>query len=736
MESTTITLAQLAAQADMLWVLLAAALVFSMQSGFTLLEAGMIRAKNSYNVAIKNVADFTVAVIVFWIAGFALMFGPGDSGFIGSSGFLGQLLDTPEQLAFFIFQAMFVGTAATIVAGAVAERMKFNAYLVISVVISLLIYPVSGHWIWGSALGSDGQGWLEAMGFMDFAGSTVVHSVGGWVALAAVIMLGPRRGLFTENGEYHPIKGHNLLLSTLGVFILWFGWFGFNGGSTLAINGDVPQIILNTLLAGAAGGLTGMLLSWGLSAGKISVEKTLNGILGGLVSITAGCIWVTPTSALVIGAIGGVVVYAAETIMLRVFKLDDPVGAVAVHGFGGVWGTLAVALFYYAPDSSPQRLEMLGVQLTGVVSVFAWSFGSGLITFWIIRRLLNLRVSQEDEETGLNVAEHGAHTVWLDTMKTMQDIVTTGDLRHKATTERGTEAGETALAFNVMLERFRSSVKLMAESATRVNQSSDLLSQTVEYSEATGARQQGLMQRATRLMSEILTLSQETQERSATTTEATGQAQQKTHRGVKQVEHLATAVQTLSQQLNDASEKASVLAEQTRGINTVVNLINNIAEQTNLLALNAAIEAARAGESGRGFAVVADEVRSLAAKTQEATGSISSVVSALQEAAAESAGQLSQYSAEAHSNAAESHRTLEALSALVAVIDDITRLNREIHESAVRQQSISDEIHSINTEATTLNTQASESMTALGQAAEQLRQDATLVNDSIRDYRH
>lgn len=735
MESSPLNLAELSQQLDLLWILVATVLVFSMQSGFTLLEAGMIRAKNSYNVAIKNMADFTVAVIVFWFIGFALMFGSSTNGFAGMEGFAGTLLSSPHDLAFFMFQAMFVGTAATIVAGAVAERMKFNAYLIISVIISLLIYPVSGHWTWGSALTGESQGWLEARGFLDFAGSTTVHSVGGWVALAAIILLGPRKGRFNEEGRSQPIHGHNLLISTLGVFILWFGWFGFNGGSTLALSDDVPLIFINTLLAGVAGGFTCMNLSWLLHKGRISVEATLNGILAGLVSITAGCIWVSPFSALIIGAIGGAIVMAAEVIILRAFKLDDPVGAVAVHGVGGVWGTLAVALFYSGMSGS-ERMDQLMVQLTGVVSVFSWAFFTGLVSFWIIRRILHLRVSSEDEETGLNVAEHGAKTIWLDTMRTIQDIVQTGDLTKSTDIEIGTEAGETAAAFNTMLHRFRNSVKLMSESALRVNQSSDLMTRSVSRSEQTTARQQGLMQQATGLMGDILRISQETQQRTATTAETASRAQSQTHAGAQQVERLASAVQTLSQQLQQASAKADVLANETRNINKVVTLISGIAEQTNLLALNAAIEAARAGEDGRGFAVVADEVRSLATRTQEATGSISAAVNSLQQEASRSAQELSDYSNSAHEHAQQSQSTLEALESLVAVIDEITRLNQEIYQAAQQQQRISDDIHNINASAAELGEQSSASMAELTDAAKKLRDDASVVADSIRGYRH
>lgn len=444
---------------DVVWVLVATGLVFFMQAGFTMLESGMIRAKNSYNVAVKNISDFTAAVLSFWFIGFALMFGQTVSGWFGSVSDSGITFSQPMDYAFFIFQATFVGTAATIVAGAVAERMKFNAYLIISVAISVLIYPISGHWIWGSAMVGGEPGWLEAKGFMDFAGSTVVHSVGGWVALAGVIVLGARKGRFDKDGHPQDIPGHNLLIATLGVFILWFGWFGFNGGSTLSADGSMAKIIVNTVLSGCSGGLTALIISGLFNKGLIRVEHALNGILGGLVAITAGCAFVEPNSAIIIGIIGAAIVYYAEEVLIRNFKLDDPVGAIAVHGVGGAWGTLAVALF--ATESTlaaGSRMEQFMVQLTGVVSVFIWAFGMGLLSFYLLRLFHDLRVSSNEEDQGLNVVEHGAKTVWLDTMRTMHSIVSTGDLRSRAEVELATEAGETAISFNQLLDRFHHSI--------------------------------------------------------------------------------------------------------------------------------------------------------------------------------------------------------------------------------------------------------------------------------------
>lgn len=728
--------AEVTVNLDLLWIIVATGFVFFMQAGFTMLESGMIRAKNSYNVAVKNISDFTAAVLSFWFIGFAIMFGETAGGWFGSSGYAGGLLSAPADYAFFIFQATFVGTAATIVAGAVAERMKFNAYLIISVVISVLIYPVSGHWIWGSALTGGEPGWLEAKGFMDFAGSTVVHSVGGWLALAGIIVLGARKGRFDEKGKPQEIPGHNLLMSTLGVFILWFGWFGFNGGSTLAADGSVPKIIVNTVLAGCSGGLTALLISGLFNQGIIRVEHALNGILAGLVSITAGCAFVEPNSAIIIGIIGAMIVYAAEVTILEVFKLDDPVGAVAVHGFGGVWGTLAVALF---ADTSVLSATSHGaqfmVQLTGVISVFIWAFGGGLAFFYLLHLLHDLRVSDEAESKGLNVVEHGARTVWLDTMHTMHNIVQTGNLCHRAEVELATEAGETAIAFNQLLERFQHSVSLMASSASAITNETAQLDRVVSNNSSGLANQQGLTEEISRLMKQVLEQAEQSETRARTGVESASTAQTEVTSGVEQVRLLSNAVNKLSLNLSEASKRANQVADQTHTINEVVTLIQQIAEQTNLLALNAAIESARAGEQGRGFAVVADEVRALAKRTQDATANIQQQIEKLQTEATQSAKELQEYSEQASDNSNRSNETIESLHSLVEAINSITDLNRKIADSAQNQRNLSNETNGLVDEIYKISENNQKGTQSLKAVSGALKTDVSSFNKNISHYK-
>ena len=399
---TAIDLVQ--AHADYVWTMVAAALVFFMQAGFALVEAGFTRAKNAVNIMMKNLMDFSVGSLAFWAIGFGLMFGVSNSGWLGTSGFF--LSDfspdgDPWVLAFWMFQVVFAATAATIVSGAMAERTKFVGYLIYSVCISALIYPVFGSWAWGSLF--HGNGWLEGLGFIDFAGSTVVHSVGGWAALAGTIVLGPRLGKYIKDGGIKPILGHNIPLAALGVFILWLGWFGFNPGSTTAASKDIAMIFVNTNLAAAAAAVMAMITSW-IKFGKPEVGMSLNGALAGLVAITAGCANVSPTSSIIIGAIAGIIVVFA-VIMFDRIKVDDPVGAISVHGVNGAWGTLAAGIFNMGGTTG----KIIGVQLLGIAACFVWTFTAAYILFKIIDMTIGLRVSAEEEAKGLDLSEHSGN---------------------------------------------------------------------------------------------------------------------------------------------------------------------------------------------------------------------------------------------------------------------------------------------------------------------------------------
>ena len=401
---------------DTMWVIIAAVLVFFMQAGFANLEAGLTRAKNANNIMMKNLMDFSIGTIAFWVVGFALMFGVGNA-FMGLTGFFlndhGAVDTTFESLAWtsvplpakFIFQLVFAATAATIVSGAMAERTKFKSYLIYSVVISAFIYPLVGHWIWGG-------GWLASLGMWDFAGSTVVHSTGGWVALAGAVVLGPRLGKYGADGKPRPIPGHNLPMAALGVFILWLGWFGFNAGSTMAADLSIAHIAATTNIAAASGAIAAMITAW-MIFGKPDVSMALNGALAGLVTITAGCAFVEIWAAGVMGLIGGVLVVIAVVSIERV-KIDDPVGAISVHGVCGALGTLLLGVFAMPGSDAGVGLiygggtTLLVAQAIGVVAVFAWAAGTGFLLFYAIKFVMGLRVTEREEIEGLDVGEHGS----------------------------------------------------------------------------------------------------------------------------------------------------------------------------------------------------------------------------------------------------------------------------------------------------------------------------------------
>ncbi|KRW62693.1 ammonium transporter [Pseudomonas sp. TTU2014-080ASC] len=380
------------------WVVFASILVFFMQAGFALLESGMSRAKNAVNVMMKNYMDGCMGGIAFWCVGFGLMFGANLTGWYGMSHFF-PTEGAPWDFTFMLFQMMFAATATTIASGAMAERTRYSAYLVGAVVISGFIYPIFGSWVWSGING--GQGWLGQLGFIDFAGSTVVHSVGAWCALAGILVLGPRLGRFGPDGGTRLIPGHNLGLVALGGFILWVGWFGFNAGSSFEVSTNLGLIALNTHLAALAGALGAYLAHRG-RANPIHLGTTVNGSLGGLVSVTAGCATMYPLFAIVTGLVAGFIVVHGMRLLER-FKIDDVVGAVPVHGFCGVWGTLAAGLFYRSDMLNPERVW---VQVIGITAAFLWVFPLALLLYWGLQKTIGLRTSTQHEQRGLDYTEH------------------------------------------------------------------------------------------------------------------------------------------------------------------------------------------------------------------------------------------------------------------------------------------------------------------------------------------
>ena len=442
---------------DILWLLICSTLVFVMQAGFMCLESGLTRTKNSINVAVKNLADFGVSVAIFWAFGYAIMFGLSIGGFIGNNNFFLNL-DESKIAAFFLFQAMFCGTSTTIISGAIAERMKFGAYLIVAIIVASVIYPFIGHWIWNGVNLGIATGWLRKLGFVDFAGGTVVHSVGAWVSLATLTIIGSRKDRFPKNQPPNKIHGSNLSLSVLGTIILWFGWFGFNGGSIFSLNEQVPLILGNTVIAGVGGMLSTVIISWKKNKFP-KVEALINGSLAGLVSITACCHVVTTPLAFIVGAVGGAVMLIVSY-SLEHFRIDDAVDAIAVHGGGGVWGTLSVALFGNIEliNTGLNRYSQLGIQILGIFTSFLWAFLISWLILSTINRFFPLRVSIEEEIIGLNISEHQAQTLIFDVLTVMNKQKQTQNLSLRVPEEAFTEIGLIAKIYNQVMDALETSI--------------------------------------------------------------------------------------------------------------------------------------------------------------------------------------------------------------------------------------------------------------------------------------
>lgn len=412
-----------------IWVMAAACMVFFMQLGFTSYEAGFAQSKNAISVSIRNLMVTVIASMVFYTFGFGFMFGESHVGWIGLGHFFAKGVMTHQgnlAFTFFFFQLVFSATAATILTGAIAERSSFISNVVGVVFVTGIIYPIFGHWVWGNLFCPEQSGWLARLGFIDFAGSTVVHSIGGWFALAGAVVVGPRIGKYTPDGSSNRMGLHNIPLATLGTFFLWFGWFGFNGGSLLKASADIGLVITNTNLAPAAAGVSALILNYAMER-RLDVGKLFTAILAGLVAITAGSNRVNPDCAVYIGLIAGIVSILAQDFIEKILKIDDPVAAIAVHGVGGVIGTLCVALFAEKSTllvEGGNRFHQLGIQALGVGVAFVWSFGLGMLFFWCLKKIVYIRVSPEEEKKGLNVAEYEDVTSWLDFMRItrLQDV--------------------------------------------------------------------------------------------------------------------------------------------------------------------------------------------------------------------------------------------------------------------------------------------------------------------------
>ncbi len=641
------------------WLGIACALVAGMQIGFLFLEAGFVRSKNSINVSMKNLADFAIAVLSFHVLGAAIMFGAG----YGVAGFDTSLIafsGSGEVTLFLLFQALFCGTAATIVSGAVAERLKFNSYLLLTLPLTLLIYPMVGHWAWAGALpGGSGQGWLEALGFFDFAGSSVVHVTGGAAALAILLVVGPRHGRFDQSeDQMRAIHGHSPILAGGGALILLVGWLGFNSGTLEPGSDAFAKALSNTLYAGSAGCLAAGFYAF-TREGFYRADRMVNGMLVGLVAITASAPYAYSAGALGVGAFAGLgsVVFADWMEGRR--RVDDAVYAVSVHGFGGVVGTLAVPFVVPAYSLSNPFLLQLGVQVMGVVAIATFTF----VTMGYAAHLMHsrgaLRVSLDDERRGLNLAEHNAMLGSAQLTKTLEQINSgASDLSTRIDVDPFEEGGDIAEALNAFLDRVEAAERLAAEQLREEQRETATLARRErERADESEAMLQQFQMEFASLVEQLKSQARELSDgsealshRSAQSGELVDEASHQAESTAAMADQMAQGASLLAQTLelvgqrvesahqaaenaDAASEKGSEIAgtleSSTREIGKLIALIEAISDKTKMLALNARIEAARAGEAGKGFAVVSTEVGDLARQTEDATRDIARIVGSL-----------------------------------------------------------------------------------------------------------
>ena len=637
--------------ANHVWTMVAAALVLAMQAGFLMLEAGLSRTASAINVAMKNLIDFIVAVCFFYLIGFGLMFGDSLGGWVGGSLFAPNTMPEPWFYTFFVFQMMFAGTAATIVAGAVAERTRIYAYLIMTVVC-LTLYTTAGHWVWGNLYNPSNTAWLAERGFVDFAGSTVVHSVGGWLALAGAIIVGARQGRFGDNPK--TFQPNNAAWATLGTLLLWIGWIGFNGGSTTAATPEFAHIIANTMLAGAFGGLVYMLIGVVEDRGILRPERSITGVLAGLVAVTAGCQVLDQQGAVFVGLGGGVVAWLA-THLLAALRIDDVVAAAPVHGFAGAWGTLALAGL--APtEALPAGTvgAQLAVQALGVGVYFAWTFGVGFVVLWMAHRIWcavetaggkppqGFRVTPETEARGLNV-EHGVTLGTAVVQDHLHRMVDEGRLREDIQVDPGDENAEIANLVNrlrqsmlAVIDGIASNADALAAAAERVIGAAEAVGQqaadtrahakTAESATTRAAQANDIVQvQVQRLETELARVTNKAgdiADRVSNASRSAADIRAVAERADTRADATRAEVARASSTSADADARIRALEDLARQIDGTANVIADVAKHTHMVALNATIEASQAGETGKSFAVVAEEVKNLSNKVDRAARDI------------------------------------------------------------------------------------------------------------------
>ncbi len=639
-------LALLEENADHLWTITAALIVFLMQGGYLLYEAGLVRSKNSINVAQKNLADAFISATFYYLIGFNIMYGHSLYGVIGWGTDHYSLTNLSSEMhTFFVYQIVFCGTVATIVSGALAERMRFGAYLACTAFISTVIYPIFGHWAWGNKLDPTNHTFLTDDGFIDFAGSTVVSATGGWVALAGLLVIGPRLGKYNEHGKVMPIHGHSIVLAVMGGLILWLGAMAFNSGLAHAGSEELAHVISNTVLAGSFGGLTCLIIGR-LHEGIYRPQRSLYGMLGGVVAVAAGCHIFPTISTLIVSITAGFVCYFGFEYLTHKLKIDDAVCAIPINGLCGAMGTIMVGplmLSERLPEGATHWSQTL-VQMEGVLVSFLWAFCVSYLFFKLVDYYFGLRVTPEEEIIGLNTAEHGTTLGTGLLQEALYDIVEgEHDLTRRLDQTTGDESAEIAYMFNKFIERMQflmisitQNAKVLNTSSERLSRMSGVFSESFEdifkESEELGGTTNTISSQVDNVAGIARTINQDVAEIARNA----GDMSRNLHDVSDMVSNMTHSMQdiasnaggvsevtsTAQQQAAQANRSMNQLIQSTERIDGVVDLIKDIAEQTNLLALNAVIESARAGEAGKGFSVVANQVKSLAQQTAQATEDI------------------------------------------------------------------------------------------------------------------